>query len=276
MVCSRSARRCGRRRSEVTAGQRIAPAIGPTRIGQPGKGSPAASRMNSTAAWVTSRMRAMCSDCSMGPNHRIRRESNTERKASSEYAKACWPSSTPLPASTRRPSIQPTPMPTRRGWRTHQKASTKATKSGTSRRSGHGRKARKSAIAKEPKIVLMRTGSRICELLGIIARRLLRCALVLGLGATRLLASPVLRLALVRSRRPCRLAAQYEHVASALDAGRRLADDAGEAVLLVALDAYDGRDRESRRVSAVYTGGHKPVAVLHFRIGRHVAQLDHP
>src|SRR5260221_5218736 len=191
--------------------------------------------MNSTAAWVTSRIRAMCSDCSMGPNHRIRRESHMERKASSEYARACWPSSTPLPASASRPSIQPTPMPTRRGWRTHQKASTSATKSGTSRRSGHGRKLRNSASANEPKTVLMRTGSRICELLGIIAGRLLRCALVLRLRAARLLAAPVLRLAFVRPRRPHRVALQDEHVASALDARRRLAVDAGQAGVLLAL-----------------------------------------
>src|SRR5579859_749960 len=126
-------------------------------------------------------------------------------------------------------------MPTSRGWRTHQKASTSATKSGTRRRSGHGRKLRNSASANEPKIVLMRTGSRICELLGIIAGRLFRCTLVLRLGAARLFAAPVLRLAFVRPRRPHRVAHQHEHVASALDARRRLADDASEAVLLVAL-----------------------------------------
>src|SRR5258708_1087551 len=122
-------------------------------------------------------------------------------------------------------------MPTSRGWRTHQNASTSATKSGTSRRSRHGRKLRNSANANEPRIVLMRTGSRICELLGIIAGRLFGRALVLRFGATRLLAAPVLRLPFVRPRRPHGFVRQHEHVASALDAGRRLADDAGEAVL---------------------------------------------
>src|SRR5256885_191342 len=125
-------------------------------------------------------------------------------------------------------------MPTSRGWRTHQKASTRATKSGTRRRSGHGRKLRNSASANEPKIVLMRTGSRICELLGIIAGRLFGCALVLRFRAARLFAAPVLGLCFLGPRRPRGLAGQHEHVASALDACRRLADDAGEAVLFIA------------------------------------------
>src|SRR5256885_11791429 len=152
-------------------------------------------------------------------------------------------------------------MPTSRGWRTHQKASTRATKSGTRRRSGHGRKLRKRASANEPKIVLMRTGSRICELLGIIAR-LFACALVLRFRAARLLASPVLGLCFLGPRRPRRFARQHEDVASALDACRRLADDAGEAVLFIAVDAHHRGDRQAGRIRAIDTGGPQPIAVL--------------
>src|SRR4051812_16649150 len=142
-------------------------------------------------------------------------------------------------------------MPTRRGCRTHQKASTSATQSGTSRRSGQGRKFRNSARANEPNTVLIRTGSRICELLGIIGRRFLRCALVLRLGATRLFPAAILGLVFIGPRRPCGLARQDEDIAPALDARRRRADDAGEAVLLVALDPHDGGYREARRIRAI-------------------------
>src|SRR5262249_49822801 len=207
------------------------------------------------------------------PNHRIRRESHTARNASSEYASACWPSSTPLPASESSPSVQATPRPTRRGWRTHQKASTSATKSGTRRRSRQGRKLRNSATANEPMMVLMRTGRRIWELLGIIAL-LFRC-LVLDAGAARLVAAALLAgLRFVRARRTHHLARQHEHVAAALDARGRLAHHAGEAVLDVALDARHARHREAGRIDAVDARGDELVADTHFGIRRHVAQLE--
>src|SRR5256886_9971603 len=69
------------------------------------------------------------------------------------------------------------PRPTSRGWRTHQKASTSATKSGTRRRSRQGRKSRNSARANEAMMVLARAGTRIdlsCDIGGLGLRRLLR------------------------------------------------------------------------------------------------------
>src|SRR6185312_14714611 len=73
MVCSLSARRCGMSSSQLTTGQRIAPAIGPTSIAQPGKLSPATTRTSSATAWPTSRIAPTCSACSPVPNQRMRR-----------------------------------------------------------------------------------------------------------------------------------------------------------------------------------------------------------
>src|SRR5688500_14474427 len=102
------------------------------------------------------------------------------------------------------------PRPTRRGWRTHQKVSTSATKSGARRRSLHGRKLRNSAIAREAAIVLARAGRRMSSLPSAIV--------VLALGAPRrLFRAPVL-LGLLRKRRARRRVRQHQHVAAALDA----------------------------------------------------------
>src|SRR4051812_44804303 len=95
------------------------------------------------------------------------------------------------------------PSPTRRGWRTHQKASTRAAKSGTRRRSRQGRKLRNSASTNDAMMVLARTGCRICDLLGIILCLLRR--LVLAARAARLLAAPLLGLRLVGARHARRL-----------------------------------------------------------------------
>src|ERR1051325_10675790 len=122
-------------------------------------------RTTSTSVCVAARMSATCPACRNGPNHRMRGESKIEMRASREQASACWPSSTPLPASTSRPTPQATPRPTRRGWRTHQKVRTSATKSGTSRRSFHGRKLSSNAIANEAATVLTRAGRRMCSAL---------------------------------------------------------------------------------------------------------------
>src|SRR5688572_21613120 len=89
-------------------------------------------------------------------------------------------------------------MPTSRGWRTHQNASTSATKSGTTRMSCQGRKVRNRASANEAMIVLARTGSRICDLacsIGLL--RVLRCLFPClfssdGARLARLLAAAVL------------------------------------------------------------------------------------
>src|SRR5688572_14059677 len=104
-------------------------------------------------------------------------------------------------------------MPTRRGWRTHQKASTSATKSGTTRMSGHGRKLRNSASANEATMVLARTGIRICDLAGSIGfLRVFR----LGARLARLVAAAVLD-GLLGQRRARRLVGEDEHIATALD-----------------------------------------------------------
>src|SRR5881392_1850957 len=99
------------------------------------------------------------------------------------------------------------PSPTRRGCRTHQNAITSATKSGTSRRSRHGRKSRKSASTNEPMMVPVRTGIRICDLL-IIGR------LVLALAAADLLGAALLLLRLVGPRRQVGFAGEDENVPS--------------------------------------------------------------
>src|SRR5687767_7037868 len=120
-------------------------------------------------------------------------------------------------------------MPTRRGWRTHQNASTRATKSGTRRRSRQGRKLRNSASANDAMMVLVRTGMRICELLEIIAG--LFRAFLLQARAARLFAAALLRLGFVGPRRSRRLDAQHQHVAAAVDARRGPADDARKGML---------------------------------------------
>src|SRR5207245_5370331 len=95
------------------------------------------------------------------------------------------------------------PRPTSRGWRTHQKASTSATKSGTRRRSRQGRKSRNSARANEAMMVLARAGTRIdlsCDIGGLGLRRLLRG--FLDPRAPRFVQAALLaRLHVVRARR---------------------------------------------------------------------------
>src|SRR5262249_39522867 len=155
--------------------------------------------------------------------------------------------STPLPTSVRRPSTQAAPRPTRRGWRMHQKASTSATKSGTSSTFFQGRKLASSASASEMRIVLARTGKRMRE-----AVASLSCIAVLSPRLARLAG-----LFLARGRgflgrlRGQLVVLQHEHVAAALHAGCRLADDARERVGGVALDARDGGDRKAGRIDAV-------------------------
>src|SRR5436190_22949608 len=112
-------------------------------------------------------------------------------------------------------------------------------------------------------MVLTRTGSRICGLLGVIG--------LLFLGArTAWLVSPALLriLGLVRPRRPHGLAGEDEHVAAAIYAGRRPADHLGEAVLLVALDVHYARDRKAGRIDAVDAGGHEAIARMNLGVGR--------
>jgi hypothetical protein len=70
-------------------------------------------------------------------------------------------------------------------------------------------------------------------------------------------------------------AAQHQHIASALDAARGLADDARERVGGVALDARHRGHRQARRISAVDARGDQLVAVLDFGVGRHEAQFQH-
>src|SRR5947208_16499075 len=101
------------------------------------------------------------------------------------------------------------PMPTRRGWRMHQKAITSATKSGTRRMSGHGRKFKNSASTNEPMIVLVRTGIRICDLL-LIGR------LLLALAAARFVGAAFLLFRLVGARRQARVVGQAQHIAAAV------------------------------------------------------------
>src|SRR2546423_11161449 len=122
-----------------------------------------------------------------------------------------------------------------RGWRMHQKHSTSATKSGTRRKSFHGRKFSTSAARKESRIVLARTGRRMCcglsGPIGLFLFRVLR-------PAPSLVGAPLLaRLHVVGARRDrLEVVRQDEDVAPAIDAAGRPADDAGEAVLAVALD----------------------------------------
>src|SRR5205823_13865303 len=95
------------------------------------------------------------------------------------------------------------PRPTSRGWRTHQKASTSATKSGTKRRSRQGRKSRNSARANEAMMVLARAGTRIDlsgDIAGLGLRRLPRG--FLHPRAARLVhAAPLAHLHVVSARR---------------------------------------------------------------------------
>src|SRR5204862_7148931 len=143
---------------------------------------------------------------------------------------ACWPSSTPLPASLTRPSAQAMPRPTSRGWRTHQKASTSATKSGTRRRSRQGRKSRNSARANEAMMVLARAGTRIDlsgDIGGLGLRRLPRG--FLDPRAARLVqAAPLARLHVVRARRTLGVVGQHQHEEAAVDTRGGPADDARE------------------------------------------------
>src|SRR5260221_4658133 len=138
----------------------------------------------------------------------------------------------------------------RRGWRTHQKVSTRATKSGTRRRSFHGRKLSSSAIRNEKMIVPSRTGRRIC------------CGLsepiaVLGffrLGAPRPVGTPFFRgPRIVGPRRRAGLVGQHQHEAATVDPGGGLAYDAGETVLGLALDALGQGPRGAPRVPARHT-----------------------
>src|SRR4029078_4489846 len=185
---------------------------------------------------------------------------------------ACCPSSTPLPASVRRPTIQAMPRPTRRGCRTHQKAMTSATKSGTSRMSRQGRKLRKSASTNDPMMVLVRTGSRICDLLIIGS---LFGALVPALAAARLLGAALLLLRLVRPRRHVHLRREHEHIATAIHARHRPAEHACERLLGVGLDLHHRSDREAGGVGAVDAGSDQAVAILDLRVGADIAQLEH-
>src|SRR5688572_26650974 len=125
------------------------------------------------------------------------------------------------------------PSPTRRGWRTHQKVSTSATKSGTKRRSGHGRKVRKSAMPSDAAMVLTRAGRRMSSDL---PSAIVVLVLVLG-AARRLLGAPVL-LRVLRARRAHRGVREHQHVAAAVHARGRLAYHAREGELRIALDAH--------------------------------------
>src|SRR5688572_33119313 len=120
-----------------------------------------------------------------------------------------------------RPSVQPTPSPTRRGCRTHQKTSTNPTKSGTTRRSRHGRKLSKSAIANDAMMVLRRTGCRIWRLPD-------RSIFVSGPAASQFFLAG---LCLLGTRRLYCFVGQNEHEAPAVDAGGRAAHDTREGVL---------------------------------------------
>src|SRR4051794_11467542 len=155
----------------------------------------------------------------------------------------------------------------------HQKHSTSATKSGTSRTSFHGRKLSSSAPRNDSRMVLTRTGRRMCcglsgpiavlaAFLTAVLRAVLRFARLVGSGLalqpSTLVEAAVLRgLHIVRTRRRLGVVDQHEHVAPAVDAGGGFAQDenAREAVLGVALDALDESDGQSRRIRAVDAGG---------------------
>src|SRR5687767_9343409 len=98
----------------------------------------------------------------------------------------------------------------------HQNRSTSATKSGTTRRSRHGRKLRNSASANDAMMVLTRTGCRIW---------LATSIAVLGAAAAPLVL-PGLGLRGARRRRG--FVVEHQDKTSAVDAGSGAADHARE------------------------------------------------
>jgi hypothetical protein len=76
--------RCGMSSSVETSGQSAAPMSGPIAICQPGNSAPAARRTSAAIACASSSSATTCRACPQSGNHRTRRDSVIDAKASSE------------------------------------------------------------------------------------------------------------------------------------------------------------------------------------------------
>src|SRR5690606_35927767 len=118
-------------------------------------------------------------------------------------------------------------MPTLSGSRTHQKASTSATQSGTPLMRPSGSRLRKRAMKIVSTMNQPLTGSRMRR------EEWVGCMLVSAGGDAALdsaFARLVVRIQVGRPRRRHLARRQHQHLAIALDAGQRFAQDAGEGV----------------------------------------------